>query len=583
MSLKGKNHVLVVAIDFGTAYSGYAFQFKHEFDKDPTKISAPQAWNGGKANLMSYKTPTCLLLDKDQKIHSFGFEAEDKYADLCMDKENERWYYFRRFKMKLQEGEGLKKDSQLQDETGKKMPALQVFSLSIQCLMSHLMKMLDKQGTGVKKEEIHWVLTVPAIWNDSAKHFMRTAAEQAGILSDNLDIALEPEAASLYCQFLPVDKFFTQKGQMHFGAAPTGTKYMVLDLGGGTADITMHEKLAGGKLKEIAKASGGPWGGTAVDAAFFQLITDLVGNQVMTAFQKEEMYDYMDLFREFESTKRNLTATTKDLLTMKLPASLQKICNDKRKCTFKECVEKSAYSNQIKLISDKMRLDPELIRDLFRQVTDKIVDHVEKLLKMTPGVSMILMVGGFSESGFVQDVIRSKFQDKMGLKVIVPREAGLSVLNGAVVFGWKPEIIEARVLRYTYGVKITPEFDPDKHPESKRVMINQKPHCVDVFSSFIEVDTQVESGHKVLEIYTTLTPYQTCLAIKVYVSPSKNPKFVTDSGCQLLGTLEVIIPDPTKEERNVIVVFIFGDTELHAIAMEKENKIPFAATFQMIE
>ncbi|KAK3604536.1 hypothetical protein CHS0354_000358 [Potamilus streckersoni] len=583
MALKGKDHVLVVAIDFGTAYSGYAFQFKHDFDKDPTKISAPQAWNGGKANLMSYKTPTCLLLDKDKKIDKFGFEAEEKYANLCMDGENETWYYFRRFKMKLQEGEGLKKDSQLQDETGKKMPALQVFSLSIQCLMSHLMKMLDKQGTGVKKEEIHWVITVPAIWNDSAKQFMRTAAEETGILSGNLDIALEPEAASLYCQYLPIEKFCTQKGQVHFGAAPTGTKYMVLDLGGGTADITMHEKLEGSKLKEIAKASGGPWGGTAVDAAFFKLLTDIVGNPVMTAFQMKEMYDYLDLLREFESTKRNLTANSKEMLTMKLPASLQNLCNEKKKCTFKECVQKSDYSNQIKLVSDKMRLDPELVRDLFRQVTDKIVDHVEKLLQKTPGVSMILLVGGFSESGFVQDVIRSKFQDKLGLKVIVPREAGLSVLNGAVIFGWKPEIIEARVLRYTYGVKITPEFDPGKHPASKRIMVNQKPHCADVFSAFIEVDTEVANGYRVLEVYNTLTPYQICLAIQVYLSPSKNPNFVTDPDCQLMGTLNVIIPDPTEEQRNVIVVFIFGDTELHAVAMEEENQIPFTATFHMIE
>ncbi|KAK3604535.1 hypothetical protein CHS0354_000357 [Potamilus streckersoni] len=583
MSLKRSNYLIVVAIDFGTAYSGYAFQFKHDFDKDPTKISAPQAWNGGKPNLMSYKTPTCLLLGKDMKIHSFGFEAEDKYADLCMEEDNKNWYFFRRFKMKLQEGEGLKKDSMIEDETGKKMPALQVFSLSIQCLMNHLTKLLEKQGTGVKNDEIHWVLTVPAIWNDSAKQFMRTAAEQAGILSDNLDIALEPEAASLYCQYLPVDKFCTQKGQMHFGATPTGTKYMVLDLGGGTADITVHEKLRGGKLKEVAKASGGPWGGTAVDAAFFKLLVDLVGNPAMTTFQKEQKYDFLDLFREFESAKRNLTATTTDKITIKLPVSLQELCKATKKCTFKECVEKSSYSNQIKLISDKMRFDPELVRDLFRQVTDKIVDHVEGLLKKSPDVSMILMVGGFSESGFVQDVIRSKFQDKMKMKVIIPREAGISVLNGAVIFGWKPEIIEARVLRYTYGIKTSPEFNGDIHPLSKQFYINGKPHCSDVFCPFIQVDTQVENGHKIMEVYTTLRPFQVNVGIEVYISPDTSPKFVTDSRSKLLGKLNVTIPNPTQEERHVIVAYVFGDTELHAIAMEAESKIPFAATFQMIE
>ena len=36
----------------------------------------------------------------------------------------------------------------------------------------------ESQVAGLKADDIHWVLTVPAIWNDSAKHFMRLAAEQ---------------------------------------------------------------------------------------------------------------------------------------------------------------------------------------------------------------------------------------------------------------------------------------------------------------------------------------------------------------------------------------------------------------------
>ena len=38
--------LLVAAIDFGTTYSGWAFSFKHEFERDPTKISAKN-WTGG--------------------------------------------------------------------------------------------------------------------------------------------------------------------------------------------------------------------------------------------------------------------------------------------------------------------------------------------------------------------------------------------------------------------------------------------------------------------------------------------------------------------------------------------------------
>ena len=46
-------------------------------------------------------------------------------------------------------------------------------------------------------------------------------------------------------------------------------RYMVVDCGGGTVDITVHEMCnEGGKLKELFKATGGPFGSTTVDEAF---------------------------------------------------------------------------------------------------------------------------------------------------------------------------------------------------------------------------------------------------------------------------------------------------------------------------
>ncbi|WAR31397.1 HS12A-like protein [Mya arenaria] len=70
----------------------------------------------------------------------------------------------------------------------------------------------------------------------------------AGIASDRVQLALEPEVASIWCQTSK-----TPPG--------SGTRNMVVDLGGGTADISIHERLEDGSLKEIHRASGGPWGG----------------------------------------------------------------------------------------------------------------------------------------------------------------------------------------------------------------------------------------------------------------------------------------------------------------------------------
>lgn len=92
--------ILVAAIDFGTTFSGYAFSFRHEFDKDPEKISTTNWVAGGQA-LVSLKTPSVVLLKPDRTFHSFGFEAENKYGDLAGDGEHAGWLYFKRFKMTL--------------------------------------------------------------------------------------------------------------------------------------------------------------------------------------------------------------------------------------------------------------------------------------------------------------------------------------------------------------------------------------------------------------------------------------------------------------------------------------------------
>ena len=93
--------ILVAAIDFGTTFSGYAFSFKSWFETDPTKIVTNSTWVAGQKNLISLKTPTCVLLKPDKSFHSFGYAAEEKYAELALDDEHDSWYFFKRFKMSL--------------------------------------------------------------------------------------------------------------------------------------------------------------------------------------------------------------------------------------------------------------------------------------------------------------------------------------------------------------------------------------------------------------------------------------------------------------------------------------------------
>ena len=53
---------------------------------------------------------------------------------------------------------------------------MKVFSLSIEYLKEHCLKTINDKGFLPKPENIKFVLTVPAIWNDISKQFMRNAA-----------------------------------------------------------------------------------------------------------------------------------------------------------------------------------------------------------------------------------------------------------------------------------------------------------------------------------------------------------------------------------------------------------------------
>jgi len=64
---------------------------------------------------------------------------------------------------------------------------------------------------------------------------------QAGIPSHRLEISLEPEAASIYCKYIPVSKRENDEesgNEPGIEAISTGTKYLVLDAGGITKPKT---------------------------------------------------------------------------------------------------------------------------------------------------------------------------------------------------------------------------------------------------------------------------------------------------------------------------------------------------------
>ena len=86
----------------------------------------------------------------------------------------------------------------LEDGNGHKMNAMKVFSESIKYLKDHFEEKIESVKH-VVETDIHWVLTVPAIWKDNAKQFMREAAQQVFVLFVILNF---------YICTIPFEKYF---------------------------------------------------------------------------------------------------------------------------------------------------------------------------------------------------------------------------------------------------------------------------------------------------------------------------------------------------------------------------------------
>ena len=94
--MAGSDYIAVIAIDFGTTFSGYAFSMR----TNQNEIVMNKNW-GAEAGFQGYKTPTTLMLEPDGSLKSFGFQAENDFTSLETYKIQKGYQLFQRFKMEL--------------------------------------------------------------------------------------------------------------------------------------------------------------------------------------------------------------------------------------------------------------------------------------------------------------------------------------------------------------------------------------------------------------------------------------------------------------------------------------------------
>ncbi|XP_077157425.1 heat shock 70 kDa protein 12B isoform X2 [Paroedura picta] len=576
---------VVVAIDFGTTSSGYAFSFAN----DPEAIHMMRKWEGGDPGVANQKTPTSLLLTPEGSFHSFGYTARDYYHDL--DPEEARgWLYLEKFKMKIHSTSDLTMKTELEAVNGKKVLAWEVFAHALRFFKRQALQELKDQCPSLpEKDAIRWVITVPAIWKQPAKQFMREAAYLAGLVpSENpeqLLIALEPEAASIYCRKLRLNQLIdlSYKPQANGLASDLpidssfrqGDRYIVADCGGGTVDLTVHQiEQPQGTLKELYKASGGPYGAVGVDLAFEKLLCQIFGEDFIATFKAKRPAAWVDLTIAFEARKRTAAPHRSSPLNISLPFSFVDFYRKHRGQNVETALKRSSV-NLVKWSSQGMlRISSEAMNELFQPTVCQIINHIDELMRKpeVQGVKLLFLVGGFAESAILQHAVQSAFSGIC--RVIIPQDVGLTILKGAVLFGLDPTIVRVRRLPLTYGVGVLNKFVEGKHPQEKLLVKEGKKWCTDVFEKFVSVDQSVALGEVVQRSYCPARAGQRKIIINVYCCATDDVVYITDPGVRKCGTISLDLEElegpgsPKRSRREIRASMQFGDTEIKVTAMD---------------
>ena len=326
------NYTHVVAVDFGTGASGYGIAPKILDTTQKPKIEVFNPCDESD----DQKTPTAILFDNQFNFIAFGNLALTKYAEILDDGDSA--LLFQTYKMHL-----LHMDKNAISADGRELSLMIVISQTLKFIAGKATEKLNEQVGKVVATKIRWLLTVPALWSEEHKQFMRKAALEAGIIdninSPQLLLCLEPEGASIQCR---EDSEETLKSQL---IKPKVV--MVLDCGGGTVDITVHRLLCGKDEKflceELLPSSGGcEWGSKFVDQYFEKFLQEFFGAELYDVYKKNAMIR-LDILKHFEMMKRKFCPGVEERIRLQLSYLGEELTSQKLSELIAEYNKKHSY------------------------------------------------------------------------------------------------------------------------------------------------------------------------------------------------------------------------------------------------
>ncbi|TGO63683.1 hypothetical protein BCON_0011g00230 [Botryotinia convoluta] len=393
---------IVIALDFGTTFSGIAYAFAKGGKPDLVSV---MDWPG--TSFKQPKIPTVICYDPDNKDgFTWGAQKHKTKAvagvKLLLDPDQPRPLYLPESTAKVD----IKR-------LGK--PAVDVAADYIEAIYKHALEKIEGKVPAeyLRICQKQFVLSVPAVWSDKAKDTTLKAAKKAGI--HPITLIKEPEAAALYTLHTMVDRSLT-----------VGDALVICDAGGGMA------------------------GSLGLNQRFVQAVKELVGEDAYYHLRKTKGFELAT--KQFDqSIKTSFRGDPDEDYYVNFPMA-----------DLEDDPFNGLQSNtwNMKVDDVKVIFDP-LISDIERLVSEQVnlvrVKRMQERHAKENEIKAIFLVGGFGASEYLKIRLEKIHPD---IQIIQPHDAWSAIAKGAVLscLPQKAVIVSTQATKH-YGVSARPPYD----------------------------------------------------------------------------------------------------------------------------
>ena len=377
---------------------------------------------------------------------------------------------------------------------------------------------------------------------------------------------------------------------------------MVLDIGGGTVDITAY-RIEDGVIEVIDIPTGNDCGGTKVNEQFSHLLQEIVGDPNFDRFLNQNPASFAThkavlnelLYKEFEEekvkfgekyvnahTRQYETHTDKEEAKINLHKKFVQFYTPE---VIEEGCERLSRNGEIQYDDDTLYITYSEFEQHFKPAVKSIVDCTLSYLSRLEGkIDTIYLVGGFGSCkyiyGRVKDAIDIKY-DAGRYRVVAPTYPKIAVAHGAVLYRCNPKMVRSRKADATYGLSVTvPYRNPPHDPAYLYYDEDGSPVCEYAFLTLVKKGQKVSLGDKFRAQLKPMNENCRDFAVQIYGTRSQSLSYFKDKNgkeqATTVGKLVISLPDKCflhQSQRQFEVDLEFNGTEMH-FSISTNTKIP---------